>query len=71
MLVLGQKHSGKRSLVDSLFDVSKTTLYSKKLSSNYTTGKMKLKGLAPILDYSYLNVVDLSDPDYSIYLSTI
>lgn len=32
---------------------------------------MKLKGLAPILDYSYLNVVDLSDPDYSIYLSTI
>ena len=67
VLVLGQKHSGKRSLVDSLFDISKTTLYSKRLSSNYATGKMKLKGLAPILDYSYLNVVDLNDPDYSIF----
>ena len=67
VLVLGHKHSGKRSLVDSLLDVSKTTLNSKKISTNYTSGKMKLKGLAPILDYSYLNVLDLNDPDYSIY----
>ena len=66
VLVLGHKHSGKRSLVDSLFDVSKTTFHSKKISPNYTSGKMKLKGLAPILDYSYLNVLDLNDPDYRI-----
>lgn len=25
---------------------------------------MKLKGLAPVLDYAYLNVLDLNDPDY-------
>ncbi len=25
---------------------------------------MRLKGLAPIIDYTYLNVLDLSDPDY-------
>jgi hypothetical protein len=28
---------------------------------------MKLRGLAPIIDYAYLNVLDLTDPDYSIF----
>ena len=64
VLVLGSKHSGKRSLIDSLFDISKTTLHSKRLTTNHLSGKMKLKGLAPILDYAYLNVLDLNDPDY-------
>lgn len=27
---------------------------------------MRLKGLAPIIDYTYLNVLDLNDPDYSM-----
>jgi dynein light intermediate chain 1 len=26
---------------------------------------MKLKGLSPIIDYAYLNVLDIVDPDYS------
>lgn len=29
------------------------------------SGKMKVKGSSPILDYTYLNVVNLSDPDNS------
>ena len=64
MIVLGNKHSGKRSLVDSLFDISKTTIHNKKLSVNADANKMKLRGLAPIIDYAYLNVLDLTDPDY-------
>ena len=47
-----------------MFDISKTTLHSKRLTTNHLSGKMKLKGLAPILDYAYLNVLDLNDPDY-------
>ena len=73
LLILGKKHSGKRSLVDSLFDVSKTTLYSKRHTPQMASIKMKLKGLVPILDYAYLNVLDLSDPDYrnsTIYSGT-
>lgn len=31
-------------------------------------GKMKVKGSAALLDYSYLNVVDLVDPDNGIIL---
>lgn len=62
--MLGSKHSGKRSLIDSLFDISKTTIHSKRLTTNHLSGKMKLKGLAPVLDYAYLNVLDLNDPDY-------
>ena len=64
MLVLGNKHSGKRSLIDSLFDISKTSLYNKKAVD---ANKMRLKGLTPIIDYAYLNVLDLYDPDYRIY----
>jgi len=68
VIVLGNKHSGKRSLVDSLFDISKTTLHNKRLTVNADANKMKLRGLAPIIDYAYLNVLDLTDPDYSIFV---
>ena len=68
VIVLGNKHSGKRSLVDSLFDISKTTLHNKRLAVNADANKMKLRGLAPIIDYAYLNVLDLTDPDYSSLL---
>ena len=30
LVILGSKHSGKRSLVDSLFDIAKTRLYGKR-----------------------------------------
>ncbi len=30
--------------------------------------KMKLKGLTTAIDYAYLNVIDLTDIDYSIFL---
>ena len=33
LIILGAKHSGKRSLVDSLFDIAKTSLYSKRHSA--------------------------------------
>ena len=62
--MLGSKHSGKRSLIDSLYDISKTTIHSKRFTTAHLSGRMKLKGLAPILDYGYLNVLDLNDVDY-------
>lgn len=70
MIILGNKHSGKRSLVDTLFDISKTTVHTKKLSAHSDTNKMKLRGLSPIIDYAYLNVLDIVDPDYSTTLLT-
>ena len=70
VIVLGNKHSGKRSLVDSLFDISKTTIHNKKLAANADANKMKLRGLASIIDYAYLNVLDLTDPDYRSYIDT-
>jgi len=62
MIILGSKHSGKRSLVDSLFDIAKTTLYSKRQS---TENKMRVKGATTGIDYAYLNVIDMHDPDNS------
>ena len=34
VIVLGSKHSGKRSLIDSLFDVSKTTIHSNRFGGS-------------------------------------
>ena len=67
MIILGNKHSGKRSLVDSLFDISKTTIHNKRLSAQVDANKMKLKGLTTAIDYAYINVLDLTDVDYSIF----
>ena len=67
VLILGNRHSGKRSLVDSLFDISKTSIHTKRLATHAETNKMRLKGLTPIIDYAYLNVLDLNDPDYRIF----
>lgn len=66
MVILGSKHSGKRSLVDSLFDISKTTLHRKGLSAP-DGNKMRLKGLSTAIDYAYLNVLDVNDPDNRIF----
>lgn len=63
MIVLGNKHSGKRSLIDSLLDVSKTNLNNKRISNAAENNKMKLKGLTTAIDYAYLNVADINDPD--------
>jgi hypothetical protein len=60
---MGNKHSGKRSLIDSLFDISKTTIHNKRLSTQTENNKMRLKGLTGAVDYAYLNVVDINDPD--------
>jgi hypothetical protein len=62
VVILGSKHSGKRSLVDSLIDISKTTLYGKRMQSG-EGNKMRLKGLTTAIDYAYLNVLDATDPD--------
>lgn len=62
VLVLGNKHSGKRSLIDSLFDISKTSLYNKKAAD--ANNKLRVKGPTPIIDYAYINVLDIYDPDY-------
>lgn len=66
MIVLGNRHSGKRSLVDTLFDISKTTVHAKRLSSQIDSNKMKMRGLTPVIDYAYLNVLDILEPDYRI-----
>ncbi len=65
---MGNKHSGKRSLVDSLFDISKTTIHNKRLAAQVDANKMKLKGLTTAIDYAYLNVLDLTDIDYRIFI---
>lgn len=62
LIILGNKHSGKRSLIDSLFDTSKTTIHSKRLGHN-TENKMRLHGTTTAIDYAYLNVMDMHDPD--------
>jgi len=69
LIILGSKHSGKRSLIDSLFDISKTTLINKRASAT-DNNKMRLKGLTPAIDYAYLNVVDINDPDNRISIPT-
>ena len=66
---MGNKHSGKRSLVDSLFDISKTTIHNKRLAAQVDANKMKLKGLNTAIDYAYLNVLDLTDIDYRIFIN--
>ena len=66
MIVLGSKHSGKRSLIDSLIDISKTNIYSKKFNINGDSNKMKQQATVKAIDYAYLNVNDLNDPDYRI-----
>lgn len=66
LIILGNKHSGKRSLIDSLFDISKTTIHNKRLAAQVDANKMKLKGLTTAIDYAYLNVLDLTDVDYRI-----
>ena len=63
MIILGSKHSGKRSLVDSLLDISKTNLHSKRSSNLNDGNKMRLKGVTTAIDYAYLNVMDITDPD--------
>ena len=67
LIILGNKHSGKRSLVDSLFDISKTTIHNKRLAAQVDANKMRLKGLTTAIDYAYLNVLDLTDIDYSTF----
>ena len=69
VIILGSRHSGKRSLVDSLFDISKTTIHNKRLAAHVDANKMRLKGLTTAIDYAYLNVLDLTDIDYSKSLS--
>jgi hypothetical protein len=65
---LGNKHSGKRSLIDTLFDISKTTIHAKRLTSHSDTTKMRLKDTSPIIDYGYLNVLDPTDTECRIVL---
>ena len=67
LIILGNKHSGKRSLVDSLFDISKTTIHNKRLAAQIDANKMRLKGLTTAIDYAYLNVLDLTDVDYRTF----
>lgn len=62
VIVLGHKHSGKRSLIEALMEISKTTMQMKK--NLFDPNKLNLKGLTTVLDYTYLNVIDLYDPDY-------
>lgn len=62
VIILGSKHSGKRSLIDSLFDISKTTLHQRR-TSQASENRMRLHGITTAIDYAYLNVVDMHDPD--------
>lgn len=68
VIILGSKHSGKRSLIDSLFDISKTTLHQRRLGQA-SENRMRLHGITTAIDYAYLNVVDMHDPDNRIAVS--
>lgn len=63
MIILGSKHSGKRSLIESLFDISKTNIVNKRLSNLAEGNKIRLKGITTAIDYAYLNVIDPNDAD--------
>lgn len=54
-----------------MFDISKTTIHNKRLAAQVDANKMKLKGLTTAIDYAYLNVLDLTDVDYSTFLLKI
>jgi predicted GTPase len=62
VIILGSRHSGKRSLIDSLFDISKTTLHQRRPVQG-AENRMRLHGTTTAIDYAYLNVVDMHDPD--------
>jgi signal recognition particle receptor subunit beta len=63
VIILGSKHSGKRSLIESLFDISKTNIVNKRLSNLSEGNKIRLKGITTAIDYAYLNVIDPNDAD--------
>jgi len=66
LIVLGSKNSGKRSLIDSLMDLSKTDINYKKWNVNWDKIRMRQKGKVTGIDYGYLNVNDLNDADHRI-----
>jgi hypothetical protein len=62
LVVLGNRHSGKRSLIDSLFPISRTALPKRGPAAE--GNHMRLKGATTAIDYAYLNVTDTADADY-------
>ncbi|KAL4451029.1 hypothetical protein ABPG74_021351 [Tetrahymena malaccensis] len=62
VLVLGTRGSGKRTLIDSLHEISQT-IYPKIRSNEMQSGKLRIAGSVSALDYVYLNVKNLDDQD--------
>lgn len=62
ILVLGNKNSGKRTLFDSLHEMSQTE-FPKSGTTDTNPGKLGIKGSSSAVDYVYLNVKNLEDPD--------
>jgi len=60
VLVLGHRHSGKRTFIDSLYDLSRTEMPKKAVVES---ARLRDKNLTSVIDYAYLNVVNLRDPD--------
>lgn len=59
VLVLGQSNSGKRTLLNSLLDVSNTRIPLKK--NDAQNMKLGMKDSKSILDFLYLKAQDLDD----------
>ncbi|EAR92881.3 cytoplasmic dynein 1 light intermediate chain 1 (macronuclear) [Tetrahymena thermophila SB210] len=62
VLVLGTRGTGKRTLIDSLHEISQT-IYPKIRSNEMQSGKLRIAGSVSALDYVYLNVKNLDDQD--------
>jgi GTPase SAR1 family protein len=61
LLILGAASAGKRTLLNSLAEHSTTKFYYKK--NMVQNSKLGLKGQTSILDYGYLRVDNVDDPE--------
>lgn len=58
VLVLGSRHTGKRTLIDGLCEISKTIISKKNQEV-----RIRDKSLVSAIDYAYVNATNLNDPD--------
>lgn len=71
ILLLGDKNSGKRSLLNAIQDISETEFPNKssflyiflKSSQENESSKLGLKAAASVLEYTYVDVKNLNDRD--------
>ncbi|EGR30364.1 light intermediate polypeptide 2, putative [Ichthyophthirius multifiliis] len=62
VIVLGTKNAGKRTLLDSIHDISSST-FPKTRNNDIQSGKLRISASAAAMEYIYLNVKNIDDLD--------